>query len=97
MMRWFLGVVALLLVVFLAIGSPPVRASTAVSPISGCDEHPWDKIRNAYRVQFLVITPEYILVAVWYTRDQIYPVIIRIDTTSPNRKVRLKNTFIFTD
>lgn len=97
MMRWLLGMVALFLVVFFAIGSPPVRAGTAVSSTFGCDEHPWDKIRNAFRVQFLVITPEYVLVAVWYNREQIYPVIMRIDITSLHQNVRLKNTFIFTD
>ncbi len=100
MMRWFLGLVSLFLVFFLVIGSLPVRAAPSVSPTSpNCDEHPWDFLKYAYKVEILVATSDYVLFAVWYTREQVTPVIIRVDLSSDSasgsRKSRAKNSFIF--
>ncbi len=100
MMRWFLWLVSLFLVILLLIGSPPIRAATLVSPASSdCDEHPWDFIKNAYRVEVLVVTTDYILLAVWYTKDQAQPVILRVNlqipSTSRNEKKIATGSFIF--
>ncbi len=101
MMRRLLGIVALLWVIILARAPLSECASTAVSPTSSCDEHPWDKIKDAYRVEFLVITDEYVVVAVWYTKEQVQPVIIRIElrsnSVSENQKTHAKKSFIFTE
>jgi len=85
MMRWFFGCVFFLAVLFLLLGTAPLRAATASGTPSGCDEHPWDRLKDAYRVQILAITDEYILLAVWYTKDQINPVFIRIEYNSQQR------------
>lgn len=100
MMRWFLWSVSLFLVILLLIGSPPIRAATSVSPASSdCDEHPWDFLKNAYKVEIIVVTTDYILLAVWYTKDQAQPVIIRVDLQVPsasgNEKKVTKGSFIF--
>ena len=100
MMRWFLGIFILSLAVLLVVGSPPVRAATAISPPSlDCDEHPWDFLKYAYKVEILVVTSDYILLAVWYTKEQATPVIIRVDlrseSASGSGKLRAKNSFIF--
>ncbi len=101
MMRWFLGFTSLLLIACLLIGSPPVRAATVSSPLNDIDEHPWDFLKHAYRVEILVITSNYILFAVWYSREQVQPTIIRVDlqreTASGSSKSRAKNSFIFTE
>lgn len=102
MMRRFLGVVMLFLAVFFLVVPPPVRAATASSPSSSdCDEHPWDFLKHAYKVEVLTITPDYVVVAVWYTKEQVLPDIIRIDlqtdSVSGTKKTRAKNSFIFTE
>lgn len=88
--------VVLLWMVFFALGPPSGSVKAALMLTSTCDEHPWDKIKSAYRVQFLIITDEYVLVAVWYTREQFYPVILRIDSAEQKR-ARPKSTFILAD
>lgn len=101
MMRWFLKLVSLLLLVCFLIGPAPARAATAYSPINPCDEHPWDFLKYAYKVEVLVVTTDYVLLAVWYTREQTQPTIIRIElgseSASGNNKTRAKNSYIFTE
>jgi len=101
MMRWLVGLISLFLLVCLLIVSPPVYAATAYSPLTDCDEHPWDFLKHAYKVEILVVTTDYILVAVWYTSEQVQPTLIRIDlrgeSAAGNNKSRAKNSFIFTD
>jgi len=102
MMRWFVGIVILSLAVLFVVGSPPVRAATAISPPSSdCDEHPWDFLKYAYKVEILVVTSDYVLLAVWYTKEQATPVIIRVDLRSKpdsgSQKTGTQNTFIFLD
>ncbi|MGH8004460.1 MAG: hypothetical protein ACRECJ_07030 [Limisphaerales bacterium] len=94
--------VSLFLLVCLLTGSPPVRAATANSPLNNnCEEHPWDLLKYAYKVEVLVVTTDYVLLAVWYTREQVQPTIIRIDlrseSASGSSKVRAKNSYMFTE
>ena len=89
--RWFLGIVFLSVGVFLFLGTAPSRAATAFSTPTGCDEHPWDKLIDAYRVQVLIVTDEYILLAVWYTKDQVNPVLIWVKYQSHQRVAALKS------
>ena len=100
MIRWFLGFVSLLILVCLLIFSPPIRAATAYSPLTDCDEHPWDFLKYAYKVEVLVVSADYVLFAVWYTKEQIQPTIIRVDLRSEsagNGKTRAKSSYIFTE
>ncbi len=100
-MRWFLGLLGLFLLIGFLFGSPPIYAATAYSPANDCDEHPWDFLKYAYKVEVLAITTDYILVAVWYTKEQVQPTLIRIvlrgESAVGNGKGRAKNSFIFTD
>jgi hypothetical protein len=59
-----------------------LQAAAFSSPPSGCDEHPWDLLKNAYKVQILFVTDDYLVVAVWYTKEQIQPLIIRVTLVS---------------
>ena len=97
MMRWLAGIVILLLVYLFLLGTPPLRAAAAYCPTTSSDEHPWDKLTNAYRIQILIITEDYILLAVWYTKDQVQPVIIRIQLRPPDRISGSKTSYIFSD
>lgn len=103
MTRWLLALLALFFVVFLLIGTPPARAVTAkYSAATDGDEHPWDIFKSAYRVQILAVTEDYILVAVWYTKDQVVPTILRInvswgDRSSSVQRERTKSLYILTD
>ena len=97
MMRWLVGIVALLLVYLFLLGTPPLRAAAASSPTASCDEHPWDKLANAYRIQILIITEDYLLLAVWYTKDQVQPVLLRIELRPPDRISGSKTSYIFSD
>ncbi|MCI0329742.1 MAG: hypothetical protein L0196_02150 [candidate division Zixibacteria bacterium] len=90
MMRWFLGIIILLGVVFFLLGTEPTRAATA-SPTPTGDEHPWDKVKGAYRVEVVLVTDEYMLLAVWYTKDQVYPVLIWVKYQSQQAVATLKS------
>ena len=97
MMRRFVGIVALLLVYLFLLGTPPLRAAATSSPTTSSDEHPWDKLKNAYRIQILVITEDYLLLAVWYTKDQVQPVLVRLELRSSDRISGSKTAYIFSD
>lgn len=97
MMHRFVGIVALLLVYLFLLGTPPLGAAAASSPTTCSDEHPWDKLKNAYRIQILVITEDYLLLAVWYTRDQVQPVLVRLELRSSDRTSGSKTAYIFSD
>lgn len=57
-----------------------MRAGTATSlNTSSCDEHPWDPLKGAYKVEILLVTEDYILLAVWYTKEQAQPDIVYIN------------------
>lgn len=85
--RWVLRTIILLTLVFFLVGTSLLQAAALSSPPGSCDEHPWDLLKKAYKIQVLVITEDYMLVAVWYTKDQIQPVIIRISLVSTKQTV----------
>ncbi|HEU4437272.1 MAG TPA: hypothetical protein VFR89_07375 [candidate division Zixibacteria bacterium] len=101
MMRWCVVLLSFLLLASLLFGSFPVFAATAYSPTSDSDEHPWDFLKHAYRVEVLVVTTDYVLFAVWYTKEQTQPTLVRIDlrseSSSGSNKTRAKNSYIFTE
>jgi hypothetical protein len=96
MMRWLVGVFIFLLIVTFFHGPPSSQAAVVSNPTC-TDEHPWDRLKNAYRIEVLIMTQQYLLLAVWYTRDQIQPVLVRIELTSSDRISSHKTTYIVSD
>ncbi len=102
MTRWVLGIIGLFLAVLLIVATPPIRAATTNSPPSAdCEEHPWDRLKNAYRVEIVIITNDYVVFAVWYTKEQAQPTLVRIDlrreSSSTSKKSQTRSMFIFTE
>lgn len=70
----------LLLCVFLAgsLAARSNRGSGSLSKYSALDEHPWDILRGAVKIELVAAGDDYVILRVWFSWSE-EPVIIRID------------------